>query len=328
MNLTYDDVVEICNVNEAFKLKQQKFGNTLVAQCTYFLAKAGDFFDAKKDKSMFKATELRGITFTKEDGQTEWTRHLFIDKFFNINQTNGTNDTWMNLTINGKTIKCNINKLYLSDKEKSYRALDLKVGMLVGEFDRTTETVGELFTIETLEKEILPVEITENSWMYDDIKDLKLLRIADKEDGSAVRFLRINGNLMAKTKFSFEADQVHLAMNVVNANNELKKFINKTLDNRLVALFEIVSPFNKVVLSYNETSLRLLQLRDEETGEYLDIYNNDMVKQHNIVCAAQEPLELVEKVAQKYTIDEAKEKLGNSKFNSLQEFLNFLNDTK
>lgn len=44
MLLTYDEVKEICEVNEAFRIKHQKFGDTHVAQCTYFLAKAGDFF--------------------------------------------------------------------------------------------------------------------------------------------------------------------------------------------------------------------------------------------------------------------------------------------
>lgn len=325
MLLTYDEVKEICEVNEAFRIKHQKFGDTHVAQCTYFLAKAGDFFDAKRDGSMIRATELRGITFVREGEDGEWKRHLFIDKFFNINQTNGTDDTMMNLTINGKTIKCNINKLYSFDGDKAYRAIDLKVGQTVGEFNREDESVGELFTIETLEKEVLPTEIRENSWMYEDVKDLKIVRIADKDDGSAIRFMRINGKLVAKTKFSFEAEQTEMAMTVVNSNDKLKAFINKTLDLGLVALFEIVSPFNKVVLSYNETSLRLLQIREEDTGNYLDIYNHDLVKEFDIVCADQEPLGLVEEVASKFTIDEAKEKLGDRKFDSLEEFLDFLN---
>ena len=296
MLLTYEEVKEICVVNESFKMKHQIFGNTHVAQCTYFLASAGDFFDAKKDGSMIRATELRGITFVREGETGEWKRHLFIDKFFNINQTNGTDVTWMNLTINGKTTKSNINKLYSFDGDKAYRAIDLKVGQTVGEFDRATEEVGELFTIETLEKEVLPTEIRENSWMYEDVKDLEIVRIADKDDGSAIRFMNINGELVAKTKFSFEAEQTKLAMTVVDANHKLKDFILKTLDSGLVALFEIVSPFNKVVLSYNETSLRLLQIRDEATGEYLDIYNNDLVKEFGITCATQEPLHTLEEL--------------------------------
>jgi T4 RnlA family RNA ligase len=296
MLLTYEEVKEICDVNESFKMKHQLFGTTHVAQCTYFLASAGDFFDAKKDGSMIRATELRGITFVKEGEDGEWKRYLFLDKFFNINQTNGTDATLMNLTINGKTTKCNINKLYSFDGDKAFRAIDLKVGQTVGEFNRDTEEVGELFIIETLEKELLPTEIRENSWMYDDVKDLKIVRIGDKEDGSAIRFLRINGELVAKTKFSLEAEQTTMAMTVVNSNKRLKDFILKTLDSGLTALFEIVSPFNKVVLSYNDTSLKLIQIRDDATGEYLDIYNHSLVEEFNVLCAKQEPLHTLDEL--------------------------------
>ena len=307
--LTYDDVKLICEKNESFKMKHQRIGNSIVAQCTYFLASAGDFFDAHNDKSMIDATELRGITFIKEDGYEDWKRYLFLDKFFNINQCNGSNATYMNLKINEfDVIKCNINKLYTnSDKLKTFRALDLKIGMTVGEYDRVNDIVGEQFTIISLEKEVLPPEHKENSWMYDDVKDLKITRVANKDDGSAIRFLMLNGDLVAKTKFSLEAEQTQLAMSVVNANEKLKAFILKTLDMGLCALFEIVSPFNKVVLPYTETALKLLQLRVEDTMEYLNIYNHDLVKEYDILCADEEELYILDKLLDLATSVENKE---------------------
>jgi hypothetical protein len=267
--------------------------------------------------------ELRGVTFVKE-GNGEWVRHLFMSKFFNINQTNGLDATHMDLNINGVTTKVNINKLYLTTDEKTYRAIDLKVGMTVGEFDKANNTViGNFFTIETLEKTVLPPENRENSWMHDDVKHLDVMRVANKEDGSAIRFLLIDGVLVAKTKFSFESDQTVLSMQVVNNDSNLKKFILKTLELNLTALFELVSPLNKIVLSYNETDLKLLQLRDSN-GEYLDIYNHPLVLEHNIHTTNQESLDLLNEVSEKFTISEVREKLGNLKFNSLQEFLVFL----
>ena len=290
LNLTYEDVLKICQMNESFKMKTQVFGDTTVAQITYFLASPGDFFDAHKDGSMVRATELRGLMFIRK-GEGEWKRHLFLDKFFNINQSCGCDITKMDLTINGKTFsKININTLFADADEKVYRALDLKVGQTVGEYDRGTEEVGELFTIETLDKEILPTENKENSWMYDDVKDLEIVRIANKEDGSAIRFFMLNGVLSAKTKFSLEAEQAEMAMEVVNSNAKLKAFILKTLEDGLAALFEIVSPFNKIVLSYNETALKLLQLRVEDTGEYLNIYENDLVKEFDVLTTDQEEI--------------------------------------
>jgi len=41
---TYEDVKLICANNESFKMKHQKFENTTIAQCVYFLASIGDFF--------------------------------------------------------------------------------------------------------------------------------------------------------------------------------------------------------------------------------------------------------------------------------------------
>lgn len=241
--------------------------------------------------------ELRGITYIKDDVYSDWDHKLFISKFFNVNQVNGNDVTWMNLTLNGKTEKVNINLPYVFEDGRTPRAIDLKVGMTVAKYDREKdEVVGDFFTIESLEKEVLPTENRENSWMYDDVKDLDIVRVANKEDGSAIRFLMVNGELVAKTKFSLEAEQTNLAMAVVNNDANLKAFILKTLELGLAALFEIVSPLNKIVLSYNETSLRLLQLRDEKNGEYLNIYDYPLVKAFGVLTANQEPLHTLDEM--------------------------------
>ncbi len=44
MQLTYEQALDVCKNNEHFKVKTQVFGNSTVAQFTYFLASAGDFF--------------------------------------------------------------------------------------------------------------------------------------------------------------------------------------------------------------------------------------------------------------------------------------------
>ena len=327
--ITYEKVLEITKVNESFKMKYQDFNGTTVAQCTYFLAKPGDFFDAKKDGSMVKGTELRGITFVNENKGQGWKTYLFIEKFFNINQTNGSNITNMKLIINEKEEICNINKLFAinGDINKICRAVDLKETLEVAEYNRDTETTGKVFKINKLEKKILETEKPENSWMFNDVKHLKIERISNKEDGSAIRFLLINNDLVAKTKFSFESEQTEMAMSIVNkkGNEKLKEFILKTLDMGIVALFEIVSPWNKIVLNYSETSLKLLQLRDENNeGKYINPYTFELIKKYNIEIAKEENVNKVELVSKKYTKKEAIEILGENKFNSLDNFLNYL----
>jgi hypothetical protein len=41
---TFNDIKIICKSNDVFKSKYQKFGETEVVQCTYFLAQPVDFF--------------------------------------------------------------------------------------------------------------------------------------------------------------------------------------------------------------------------------------------------------------------------------------------
>jgi hypothetical protein len=74
---TYNDVKIICANNESFKIKHQTFGNTTVAQCTYFLASTGDFFPTvieleENGKTIsvygdveFNGTKLKNMTDTE-----------------------------------------------------------------------------------------------------------------------------------------------------------------------------------------------------------------------------------------------------------------------
>jgi hypothetical protein len=43
------------------------------------------------------------------------------------------------------------------------------------------------------------------------------------------------------------------------------------LDNGIDATFEYVSPMNRIVLRYLQEELILLRMRDNKTGEYLDL---------------------------------------------------------
>jgi RNA ligase len=107
---------------------------------------------------------------------------------------------------------------------------------------------------------------------YSLIKDLKIKSIHNKEDGSIASFIKLpNGDVIGKSKMSFESEQA-LGMNrLYNSNSDLKRFIDWSLDNDLVAIFEYVAPTNRIVLKYSDEELILLRLRDNKTGEYLDL---------------------------------------------------------
>jgi len=107
---------------------------------------------------------------------------------------------------------------------------------------------------------------------YSEVKDFAIKYINNKEDGSIASFVRLpNGKVLGKSKMSFESDQA-VGMNRIYKNNkDLRSFVDWSLDNDLVAVFEYVAPTNRIVLRYTDEELILLRLRDNKTGHYLDI---------------------------------------------------------
>jgi T4 RnlA family RNA ligase len=106
------------------------------------------------------------------------------------------------------------------------------------------------------------------------IKDKKIKRIATKEDGSAIGFVKIDNKVYGKTKFSFQSEQAVAATKIYEKNEAIKSLVDDCLKNNYSPLFEFVSPFNKIVLPYQDENLILLQVRDNNTGEFIDIYND------------------------------------------------------
>jgi T4 RnlA family RNA ligase len=107
---------------------------------------------------------------------------------------------------------------------------------------------------------------------YSLVSDYVIKSIYNKEDGSVASFIKLpNGDVIGKSKMSFESEQA-LGMNrLYNSNSDLKRFVDWSLDNDLVAVFEYVAPTNRIVLKYSDEELILLRLRDNKTGEYLDL---------------------------------------------------------
>lgn len=122
--------------------------------------------------------------------------------------------------------------------------------------------------------------INENeSTRLEDLKKLTIKSVYEKEDGSIVSFVKLpNNKVVAKSKASFDSYQAVSSNKIYQENVNLQKFVNESLDNDLSPIFEYVSPFNKVVLIYEKDELILLRLRNNITGEYLNIENIPDIK--------------------------------------------------
>lgn len=107
---------------------------------------------------------------------------------------------------------------------------------------------------------------------YSVIKDLTIKSIYNKEDGSVASFIRLpDGAVFGKSKMSVVTEQAEGIMRVYRSNSSVKTFVDWTLDNNITAIFEYVAPHNKIVLNYFKEDLILLRLRDNLTGELLDL---------------------------------------------------------
>jgi T4 RnlA family RNA ligase len=133
-------------------------------------------------------------------------------------------------------------------------------------------------------------------YMGADVIDKEIVMVQEKVDGSMMRFIRLpNGEVVAKTKMGFNNEQCVAANKMVKENEELEFFVNWSIDAGIAAIFEYISPFNRIVLRHTEEKMKLLQLRDENTGEYFSPYTSDLVSKF-VSSGAFELAELVDPI--------------------------------
>lgn len=103
-----------------------------------------------------------------------------------------------------------------------------------------------------------------------DIKDYEVINVSNKLDGSLVSFIELpNGEIIAKTKNSFDCDQVTRSKAIYDSSPVMQKFVRDQLDKGHCVFFEYTSPLNRIVIKYADSRLSLTKIRDGRTGEYL-----------------------------------------------------------
>lgn len=108
------------------------------------------------------------------------------------------------------------------------------------------------------------------STMNLDLSTNNIERITDKCDGSLIStYLDHEGQLQLKSKTSLGSDQVRMAWEVLNKNQNLTNMLKEATEMGETVNLEILSPNNRIVIGYEDTELRVLNLRNQETGKYL-----------------------------------------------------------
>ena len=107
---------------------------------------------------------------------------------------------------------------------------------------------------------------------YDIVKNKKIVRVTNKEDGSLLTFIELpNGKIITKTKAGLDNEQTVLVNDLISKNETLSKFVKYCLDLDVIPMFEFVSFRNRIVLNYSEEKLILIKVRDNKTGKYINL---------------------------------------------------------
>lgn len=252
---TREECQEIIKNSEAFYCTKHIIEGQNVELYDYRLASITDFVSNN-------AFELRGLCFV-EQADGSWKRNILLNKFFNLNET----------------------------KIEYIKAFSKSTGEML--YDGPEGTLE----INSMQSKLAPIYKFERypkcSWLLEDIQNKKIVRVQDKRDGSLISFVKFqNGNIRAKSKMSFTSEQAVMAQSILNENKNLQDFLEYCFEYNLTPIFEITSPHNQIVLSYNNTELVLLQIRINATGEYFSKEAIEEVqKLFNIVIADEYPEE-------------------------------------
>ena len=118
--------------------------------------------------------------------------------------------------------------------------------------------------------------------MEKDVAGKRIISVSEKLDGSVVRFIPLHGKLLARTKSSFTGPHAKMATELLEFTAGLRDFLTEAHSRGLAPVFEMVSPQTRIIVPYGEASLTLIQLRDEATGDYLDIASHPLVKKYSV----------------------------------------------
>ena len=98
----------------------------------------------------------------------------------------------------------------------------------------------------------------------------KIISSQNKIDGSMVVPNLVDDKIHFKTRGGFSSDQAKIAQQLVESNINIYRYIYNKLKLDLIPIFELISPYNVIVIDYNKTDLVLLQIRNNKTGEYIE----------------------------------------------------------
>ncbi len=117
-----------------------------------------------------------------------------------------------------------------------------------------------------------------------------LVGVFEKLDGSMIATAHVDGQLQWRSKKSFNSDVVKLTRAFIEAPEQarLKAFAEDVASQGMTAIFELTHPQARIVVAQDRPQLRLLHVRDNETGAYVLLDPTHAI--HSLVALYEVPL--------------------------------------
>ena len=185
----------------------------------------------------------------------------------------------MNLEKAMKIVKDNSDVFYFKDeevKDKTFRIFNYRLGSYSDFLPEGAEELRGL-TIELDTGKVWyslhkffnnnenPFTMDEHEkWNTDDE-----IEVTEKLDGSLIQLILIDDYVRVKTKGTFNSEQAMNAQMLLDNEPELKVILKGLIEEGYFPLMEYISPFNQIVVDYDKSELKILQIRDKD-GNYMD----------------------------------------------------------
>ena len=101
----------------------------------------------------------------------------------------------------------------------------------------------------------------------------KVVRVDDKLDGSLISTVRLpNGEYILKSKTSLSSEQARAATRLLGTEKywEFAKVVGSYVSMGCTVNMEYMAPDNQIVIGYSEPTLKVLNIRHNQTGQYVD----------------------------------------------------------
>jgi len=115
-----------------------------------------------------------------------------------------------------------------------------------------------------------------------DLDLTKVVRLMDKADGSLISSYLHNNRVRLKSKGSLNSDQANDSNDYFQdkRHNDLLILVDYLVKQGFTVNFEWCAPHNRIVLAYAEPELKILNVRHNVTGDYLDIWDGQHFGNH------------------------------------------------